>query len=149
LDLPAVWVFALRLMASGPAIEDVMDHENPGFYPGMATLEAVGDCGFRFAGMGHRGSILILPSGIHAWPPLDGAALSPADFATVLAEQDGFDFLLIGTGSTFHVLPPGVTELLSAAGFAVEAMSTRAAARTHTVLFAEHRRVAAALIATA
>jgi uncharacterized protein len=120
-----------------------------GFYPGLATLEAVGDGGFRFAGMGHRGSILMLPSGIHAWPPVDGDGLTPADFAAVLAEKDAFEVLLVGTGTAFRLLPPEVTELLAAAGLGVEVMSTRAAARTHTVMFAEHRRVAAALVAPA
>jgi uncharacterized protein len=120
-----------------------------GFYPGLATLEAVGDGGFRFAGMGHRGSILMLPSGIHAWAPADGDILTLTDFAAVLAEKEAIEVLLVGTGATFRLLPPEVAELLAAAGLGVEVMTTRAAARTHTVLFAEHRRVAAALVATA
>ena len=31
------------------------------FYPGRAPIDAYGNGGFRFAGMSHRGSLLILP----------------------------------------------------------------------------------------
>ena len=41
-----------------------------GFVPGRHLLDAVGNGGFRFAEMSHRGSILILPSGIYAWDVL-------------------------------------------------------------------------------
>ena len=41
----------------------------PARFPGRAPIDAYGNGGFRFAGMSHRGSILCLPSGIHAWEP--------------------------------------------------------------------------------
>ncbi len=118
-----------------------------GFYPGHAALDAVGDGGFRFANMGHRGSLLILPSGMQGWPATDVTLLGLDDFAAVVAECAGFDFVLLGTGAE-HVLPPApLLESLAAAGIAVDVMSTRAACRTYNVLLAEQRTVAAALIA--
>ena len=45
----------------------------PARFPGRAPIDAYGNGGFRFAGMSHRGSILCLPSGIHAWEPLAAA----------------------------------------------------------------------------
>ena len=68
----------------------------PARFPGRAPIEAYGNGGFRFAGMSHRGSILCLPSGIHAWEPahpLDMASLAPA-----LAEKDALGLLILGTG---------------------------------------------------
>ena len=39
-----------------------------GFVPGRYPIDAYGNGGFRFADMSHRGSILVLPSGIWCWP---------------------------------------------------------------------------------
>jgi uncharacterized protein len=116
-------------------------------YPGRAAIDAYGNGGFRFAGMSHRGSILCLPSGVYAWRPagpdeIDAAALTP-----VLAEKDGLELLLLGTG-TRHQLPTGpVRRAFADAGVALEAMDTGAACRTYNVLLAEARPIAAALIA--
>jgi len=41
------------------------DRSGQRFYPALAPIEAYGNGGFRFAGMSHRGSLLILPSGIY------------------------------------------------------------------------------------
>ena len=41
-------------------------------FPGRAPIDAYGNGGFRFADMSHRGSLLIVPSGIYGW---DVAAL--------------------------------------------------------------------------
>ena len=50
-----------------------------GFVPGRHIIDTYGNGGFRFAGMSHRGSILILPSGIRAWPVTAITDLTPAD----------------------------------------------------------------------
>ncbi len=34
----------------------------PAHYPARAPIDAYGNGGFRFAGMSHRGSLLIVPS---------------------------------------------------------------------------------------
>jgi len=118
-----------------------------GFYPGQAPIDAYGDGGFRFAGMSHRGSLLVLPSGIHAWEAVAAAALGPDSFARVFAERDLLEFLLLGTGVGQHFPSPAIRAAFEAAGLGLEAMSTGAAARTFNVLLAEGRKVGAALIA--
>src|SRR5690606_6349000 len=116
-------------------------------YPGRAPVEAYGNGGFRFAGMSHRGSILSLPSGIYGWEPADGAVLTEEDLAKVFAEADRIDILLVGTGLDLRPLSAELRAALKAARIVGEPMSTGAAVRTHNVLLAEDRAVAAALIA--
>ncbi|HMO29108.1 MTH938/NDUFAF3 family protein [Enterovirga sp.] len=120
-----------------------------GFVPGRHAIEAYGRGGFRFAGMSHRGSILILPSGIHAWAVEDPRAIGSRELAPVLAEGDRIEFLLIGTGPTIVPLPDRLRLPFRERGISVDTMQTGAAARTYNVLLAEDRRVAAALIAVA
>lgn len=126
-----------------------------GFLPGRHPIDAYGDGGFRFAGMSHRGSILILPSGIYAWrrdeaiePSAAGIA---ADFALIIdklaAEADEIDYLFIGTGKNMLLPTPDLRSLLSDAGLKHEAMQSGAALQTYNMLFDEQRRVAAAIIA--
>jgi uncharacterized protein len=116
-------------------------------YPRRAQIEAYGAGGFRFAGMSHRGSILALPSGVWAWPPRTPAEIDEASLARVLKEKAGIDFLLIGSGTDPVLLAEPVRRRLRGEGLSFDAMPTRAAASTYNVLFAEGRRVAAALIA--
>jgi uncharacterized protein len=116
-------------------------------YPGRAPVDAYGNGGFRFADMSHKGSILCLPSGIHGWAIEDGNALSPDAFERIIAEAEGIEVLLVGTGSTLRPLPRETRERLKAAGISADPMSTGAAVRTFNILLAEERAVAAALIA--
>ncbi len=117
------------------------------FLPGRHPLDAYGNGGFRFADLSHRGSLLVLPSGMHAWPLADGAAVGVADIGPILAEAGEIELLLVGMGSLPRPLPPAVADALRAAGLRVEVMPTPAAARTYNVLIGEKRRVAAALVA--
>jgi uncharacterized protein len=120
-----------------------------GYVPGRHAIEAYGRGGFRFAGMSHRGSILILPTGIHAWRVTDPRAMTPADFTPVWREAPPIEFLLVGTGTSIVPFPDALRRPFREAGISVDAMQTGAAARTYNVLLAEERRVAAALIAVA
>jgi uncharacterized protein len=121
-----------------------------GFLPGKHAIEAYGDGGFRFAGMSHRGSILALPSGIRAWDATRASDISLDSFAPVFAEARGLiEHLLIGTGADLAPLDKSLRQTLRDAGIRAEAMATPAAARTYSILLAEDRRVAAALIAVA
>ena len=43
--------------------------------PGRYAIDAFGAGGFRFGDMSHRGSLLILPSGMWAWPVGEPAAV--------------------------------------------------------------------------
>jgi uncharacterized protein len=116
-------------------------------YPRSAQIEAYGAGGFRFAGMSHRGSILALPDGIWAWPPRTPAEIDEASLARVFEKKSDINFLLIGSGNDPVLLAEPVRRRLREAGLSFDAMPTRAAASTYNVLFAEGRRVAAALIA--
>ena len=121
-----------------------------GFLPGRHALEGYGNGGFRFAGMSHRGSILALPSGIRAWDAAGPEDISIDSLAAVFTEARGLvEHLLIGTGTDLVPLEKSLREKLRAAGIRAEPMATAAAARTYSVLLAEDRRVAAALIAVA
>jgi uncharacterized protein len=116
-------------------------------YPGRAPIDAYGNGGFRFAGMSHRGSILSLPTGIYGWEPADRAELTEEDLAKVFAEAAEIDVLLVGTGSDLMPLSAVLKAALRGVKIVGEPMSTGAAVRTHNVLLAEDRAVAAALIA--
>lgn len=118
-----------------------------GFVPGRHLIDSYGAGGFRFAEMSHRGSILALPSGIVAWPVTAPDQLSADAFALVLAEADGIDLLLIGTGLDPAPLPDAVRWRLKDAAIGIDVMQTGAAARTYNILAGENRKVAAALIA--
>ncbi len=119
----------------------------PAHFPGRAQIDAYGNHGFRFADMSHRGSILILPSGIYGWEPGDPAALVLEDFAKLLGEAEDFDVVLIGMGKDIRPVPKMVREAFRDRRIVADPMSTGAAVRTFNVLLAEDRRVAAALIA--
>jgi uncharacterized protein len=116
-------------------------------FPGRAPIDAYGNGGFRFADMSHRGSLLCLPSGIHGWEPADPAAMTPADFGRVLAEADGIEILLVGTGRELRPLSAALRAALKDVRISADPMSTGAAVRTYNVLLAENRAVAAALVA--
>ena len=120
----------------------------PPRYPGRATIDAYGNGGFRFAGMSHRGSLLCLANAIVGWNVTTAAGLGLDDFAPLLAEREGIELLLIGTGRDLLIPSPALrTGLRDAAGIRIEPMDTGAACRTYNVLLAEGRRVGAALIA--
>jgi uncharacterized protein len=116
-------------------------------FPGRAPIEAYGNGGFRFADMSHRGSILCLPSGIHGWQPSEERKLTLADAARILAEADGIEILIVGTGTDLKPLPAEVRAAFRGKGISADPMSTGAAVRTYNVLLAEDRAVAAALVA--
>lgn len=116
-------------------------------YPYQALIDAYGNGGFRFAEMSHRGSIICLPSGIFAWDMASPDDFSLGAFDRVFAEKERIEFLLLGTGRT-QVFPSGdIRKGFADAGLGLEPMDTGAACRTYNILLAEHRRVAAALVA--
>jgi uncharacterized protein len=119
----------------------------PAHFPGRAPLDAYGNGGFRFADMSHRGSLLLLPSGIYGWEPIDAKELIVENFEKVLAEAQDIEVLLIGTGDGMRVLPKELRAAFKEAGISVDPMSTGAAVRTYNIMLSESRAVAAALIA--
>ncbi|KVK56393.1 hypothetical protein BCY90_02755 [Agrobacterium deltaense] len=119
----------------------------PAHFPGRAPIDAYGNGGFRFADMSHRGSLLLLPSGIYGWEPVDAKELTVGHFEKVLAEAQDIEVLLIGTGDGMRVLPKELRTAFKEAGISVDPMSTGAAVRTYNIMLSESRAVAAALIA--
>lgn len=120
-----------------------------GFVPGRFGIDSYGNGGFRFADMSHRGSILMLPSGIKAWDVTAPGAIDLASLRPVLDECERIELLLVGTGIDIAPFPEALRRRLKEAGIGLDAMQTGAAARTYNILLGENRKVAAALIAVA
>ena len=116
-------------------------------YPARAPIEAYGNGGFRFAGLSHQGSLLVLPSGMYRWDVTDLASMKPNDFALVFTGARDIDFLLLGTGVAMNRPPTPIIELFAKRNLPLDFMSTGSAVRTYGVLLAEKRKVAAAFIA--
>jgi uncharacterized protein len=119
----------------------------PAHYPGRAPIDAYGNGGFRFADMSHRGSLLIVPSGIYAWDAASMEDVTPEACAAFLREMAPPAFVLIGTGPAHQMPAEAVRKLFADARLGLEAMTTGAACRTYNVLLAEGRDVGAGLIA--
>ena len=122
-----------------------------GFVPGRHPIDAYGAGGFKFAGMGHIGSILATPRGITAidagtLAELNATTLAPL-FAEMADKPGSIEFLVIGVGEKMAHLPPLLAKRLRAEGLRLEGMATGPAARTYNVLVGENRRVAAMLLA--
>jgi uncharacterized protein len=101
--------------------------------------------GFRVDGGVYEG-LLITPVRADGWdaPPL--AELTVEHLAPILALQPPPEFILLGTGSAMSFPPRPLVRALEERGIGVEAMDSRAAARTWGVLRAEERWIAAALM---
>lgn len=99
--------------------------------------------------MSHRGSLLLLPSGIWGWPVTEPSGITAETLAPVIAEAEEISLLLIGTGRTRWPLPPELMQLFAAHRISAETSQTGQAANTYNILLEERRKVAAALIAVA
>ncbi|WP_428030344.1 Mth938-like domain-containing protein [Ancylobacter sp.] len=115
--------------------------------PYQVPIDGYARGAFHFAGMASAGSVLALPSGIHAWAPTTPAEIDSGALERVLAEAVRIELLLIGTGMDPWPLPDALRWRLRDAGISVDTLPTRAAASTYNVLLAEGRAVAAALLA--
>jgi uncharacterized protein len=114
--------------------------------PQAAAIDAYGKGGFRFAGMSHRGSILCLPDGIWAWPVGAPQEITAENLARVFAAK-GVELFMLGTGKQPWLMPEALRWRFRDAGIGLEVTPTGPAVRTYNILFAEGRRVGAALIA--
>jgi len=116
-------------------------------FPGRAPIESYGNGGFRFADMSHRGSLLMLPSGIYGWDMVEGDPLTVEDFQRVFDEAADIEVLLVGTGKDIRPLPKELKARFKELSISSDPMSTGAAVRTYNIMLAESRAVAAAFIA--
>jgi uncharacterized protein len=125
-----------------------MAHEHKGFLPLQCTIDGYAQGGFHFADMSHKGSLLVLPSGVYAWEPTETASITPDNLALLFALPQGdVDLLIVGTGRTLNILPSATRAALAEHGIRHEPMATALAISTYNIVFGEGRRVAAALLA--
>lgn len=101
--------------------------------------------GFRVNGVTYEG-VLLTPETVSGWAPRALAALTEADVAPILELAPAPEFILLGTGATLVFPPRTFTAALEDKGIGVEAMDSRAAARTWGLLRGEGRWIAAALL---
>ena len=124
-----------------------MAEPGEGFYPYQAGIDGYGNGGFRFANMSHRGGLLCLPGGMHAWAVAEPAAITFETIAPIFTAADAIDVLLVGLGTEIAGFSQDIRAALRERKIIVEAIATGGAVRTYNVLLAEGRAVAAALIA--
>ncbi len=110
-----------------------------------------------FSGTGFKVRDVVFPNGIiltaleaHDWspPPLDTLSIDNlriGDGSDALASDPPPEFLLLGTGDALVQPPAKFRRAVEALGIGIEAMDSRAAARTLAVLRAEERWIVAAL----
>ena len=101
--------------------------------------------GFSVDGVVYLG-LLLTPESAAEWDAPALADLEAAHLEPVLALDPVPEFLLLGTGGT-HAFPPSAfVAALEERGIGVEAMDSRAAARTWGLLRGEGRWIVAALM---
>ena len=108
-------------------------------------VRAVGPRGFSVDG-GVYTALLLTPVRADGWEPPALDDLAEADLAPLLALDPPPEVVILGTGATMAFPPRALVRALEARGIGVEAMDSRAAARTWGVLRAEERWIAAALL---
>ena len=124
-----------------------MAEPGQGFYPYQAVIEGYGNGGFRFAGMSHRGSLLCLPTGMHAWAATRPVEISFENLKPVFDAADQIDVLMVGLGTDIAGFDKTIRQALRERNIIVEAIATGGAVRTYNILLGENRAVGAALIA--
>lgn len=93
----------------------------------------------------YQQSLIVMPNKIiFPWRPRVFQDLEPQDFAVLLNES--IEVILLGVGSQGGKLPPELYVRLLEKKQVVECMSLAAAARTYSILSAENRAVAAAMV---
>lgn len=106
--------------------------------------------GFAVGGFSIDGAVLkgalLTPQAAMAWDAPALGDLAQGDVAPLLALAPKPEFLLLGTGPAHGFPPRAFIAALEARGIGVEAMASRAAARTWGLLRGEGRWIAAALM---
>jgi uncharacterized protein len=98
--------------------------------------------GFRVSGVVYPGPVLVFPDCTMIWenPLVSIEGLTP------VIEHGGVELVLVGLGKRGAPVATALRAALKARGIGIEAMDTGAACRTYSVLLAEDRLVAAALL---
>ena len=101
--------------------------------------------GFSVDGTTYR-AVLLTPGAATAWEPPSLADLAAEHLAPILALEPTPEFIILGSGAAMAFAPRALVADLEARGIGLEAMDSRAAARTWGLLRAEERWIAAALM---
>jgi uncharacterized protein len=109
------------------------------------VVQAFTPRGFSVDGNEYR-ALLLTPERADEWAAPAIADLTPEHLAPILALDPAPEFLILGTGATIAFPPRALALALEERGIGVEAMDSRAAARTWGMLRGEQRWIAAALM---
>ncbi|MEA3061502.1 MAG: hypothetical protein QOJ94_1283 [Sphingomonadales bacterium] len=110
--------------------------------PEGPVVQGFAGTGFMVDGRVYR-ALLLTPQSSDEW---DSPAPTLEAIEPVLALAPPPEFLLLGTGASLTFPSRALVRALEARGIGVEAMDSRAAARTWSLLRAEGRWIAAALM---
>ncbi|MDB5698701.1 MAG: hypothetical protein JWN69_1505 [Alphaproteobacteria bacterium] len=108
-------------------------------------MQAITDQGFAVDGGIYR-ALLLTPERADQWPAPALDSLTIDDLAPLLRLDPLPEFVLLGTGPALKFPPRTLVAALDARGIGIEAMDSRAAARTWGLLRGEERWIAAALM---
>ena len=93
----------------------------------------------------YRRSVIVTPARlVEDWPPASANELRIEHISAIIELEP--EIVLLGTGSRLSFPAAEITRDIVEAGIGFEVMNTPAACRSYTILAAEQRRVAAALI---
>jgi uncharacterized protein len=113
--------------------------------PGPVVTAFVAGGGFSVRGEVYEG-LFLTPERAFAWSPPVAKALTIDDLAPLLAIDPQPEFVLLGTGVSLVFPPLALRRALDERGIGLEAMDSRAAARTWGLLRGEERWIVAALM---
>ncbi len=91
-------------------------------------------------------SVLLTPERAVDWTPPPITELGIGDLEPLIASERPPEFLILGTGAAMAFPPRALVRALEERGIGLEAMDSRAAARTWGMLRGEARWIAAALM---
>lgn len=121
----------MKLTLSNPTGQNVVSAYGPGY----VTINQ----------QRHEQNLVVMPDALHEpWAAGGFEALTEQDFAALVELKP--EIVLLGTGSRQRFPAPRLLRPLVEAGIGCEVMDMPAACRTYTILMAEGRRVAAALL---
>lgn len=88
-----------------------MQHQS-GYLPTQCVIDGYAQGGFHFANMSHKGSVLVLPTGVYAWAPQNYDEINVSSLALLLdLPQGAIDLLIVGTGAHLQPLLPELAML--------------------------------------
>jgi uncharacterized protein len=113
--------------------------------PDGPVVQAFAEGGFVVDGNVYR-ALVLTPLSAREWDSPAPAQLDVASLEPALGLEPAPEFLILGTGPRLALPPRAVVRAVEARGIGIEAMDSRAAARTWGLLRGEGRWIAAALM---